>query len=501
MLSKKSCSIILFFIIFSCKEGVVSNFVEKPVHENIVLIFNNAPEQKLIPAPNGIGVSTFFKNTGSYFDGFDVHLINPERNKIADTIVLTPKIDIIELNLEDGKYDNYRYLLKKGDTITFDYVDLIPKASMDGIDKNILNYDVLLEKKLKKRYSEKIKFIHPLPFVTYTESDDLQSHKTKFIEFKNKSGELMLNDLKKEEFFLDSLFTKNKIPDYLYNYRKDLIKIYKWHYLVEYPLLTNNKIDSIVSNSDNYLHIKLYRDLIVKLISVRYKLKSIHGENKFYGKDSKQAFDSILISSSINSKIKDFLLFEKLKLINKDFSNEDFNKYYSLFKSTVQDSSLINLVNKRYLIDYEKLKKETKRVILSNLKNEKFYLDSIINKNKGNLIYVDFWASWCAPCRAAMPDSKALQNQLKNKDIVFVYISIDKDLDQWKKASGDEGLISHPNSYIAINYPKANFFKELDLRSIPRYIIFNKNGDLSYSNAPSPSSENIRDVLDQYILE
>ena len=52
-------------------------------------------------------------------------------------------------------------------------------------------------------------------------------------------------------------------------------------------------------------------------------------------------------------------------------------------------------------------------------------LIDIMKKYKGKVVYVDFWATWCPPCKSQMPHSLKLEHDLKDKDIKFVYICID----------------------------------------------------------------------------
>jgi thiol-disulfide isomerase/thioredoxin len=49
--------------------------------------------------------------------------------------------------------------------------------------------------------------------------------------------------------------------------------------------------------------------------------------------------------------------------------------------------------------------------------------DTIMKKYEGNLVFVDFWATWCGPCRSGMERIKPLKEELKDKNIKFVYIT------------------------------------------------------------------------------
>ena len=64
---------------------------------------------------------------------------------------------------------------------------------------------------------------------------------------------------------------------------------------------------------------------------------------------------------------------------------------------------------------------------------------------KGKYLMIDFWASWCGPCRSSIPKVKEVYNKYKEKGFDVLSISIDKDEKAWRKAMVDEGMPSGTN--------------------------------------------------------
>lgn len=70
---------------------------------------------------------------------------------------------------------------------------------------------------------------------------------------------------------------------------------------------------------------------------------------------------------------------------------------------------------------------------MNNLEGKEVKLSDFVGKNKYTLI--DFWASWCGPCRAEMPNVVAAYKEFKDKGFGIVGVSLDNNADKWKEAT------------------------------------------------------------------
>ncbi len=105
---------------------------------------------------------------------------------------------------------------------------------------------------------------------------------------------------------------------------------------------------------------------------------------------------------------------------------------------------------------------------------------------KGTVVYLDFWATNCAPCVAEIPDAKKLSERFKGKDVVFIYVSLDHSDEKLKQ-------FLNKNSFngIQLNAPQgfasdvANLY---EINAIPHYFLIDKAGNIVNADAPRPSS-------------
>ncbi|UMB53926.1 TlpA family protein disulfide reductase [Lutibacter sp. A64] len=316
----------------------------------------------------------------------------------------------------------------------------------------------------------------------------------------------VISENNKQLLMIDEVFNKNKIDKSLMIFLKNesnknlfstLLLNYNFSKLKIF--LNNLKSEKFISESSLLNNRYKYEILITYINLVVLKGKVEKSRSKLFI-DYVEAY-KILPNFLSGNLLKDA---RKICLHNSFQQGEEVSKIYSIyndFKLNYKDSIFINFLDEKYLIKLKKIEDSLNinDVFLINGNKQKINLKEIINQNKGKLIYIDFWASWCAPCKEAMPSSQELVNDYKSKEVIFIYVSIDSDFDKWERASKEEDLSIYKYNVLAINYPKANFYKELNLKTIPRYILYDKNGKLVHKNAPGPDGIEIRKLLNEYL--
>ena len=75
-------------------------------------------------------------------------------------------------------------------------------------------------------------------------------------------------------------------------------------------------------------------------------------------------------------------------------------------------------------------------ITFQNEKGKTIHLDKL----KGKITLIDFWASWCGPCRKEIPHVKKYYEEYKNKGVQFISVSIDAKKDAWTKALKEEQM-------------------------------------------------------------
>lgn len=99
---------------------------------------------------------------------------------------------------------------------------------------------------------------------------------------------------------------------------------------------------------------------------------------------------------------------------------------------------------------------------------------------KGKYVLLDFWASWCKPCRMENPNVVKMYNKYKDKGFEILSISLDQDENAWKKAIEADGLIW--NHVSDLNYSQQTLATNYNVQAIPMTYLLDKEGKIIAKN-------------------
>jgi thiol-disulfide isomerase/thioredoxin len=100
---------------------------------------------------------------------------------------------------------------------------------------------------------------------------------------------------------------------------------------------------------------------------------------------------------------------------------------------------------------------------------------------KGKVVLVDFWASWCGPCRAENPNVVKAYNKYKSKGFDIYSVSLDKDKDKWIAAIKKDGL-NWPNHVSDFKHWQSPVVQLYNFNGIPYNVLLDKNGNIIAKN-------------------
>ena len=161
-------------------------------------------------------------------------------------------------------------------------------------------------------------------------------------------------------------------------------------------------------------------------------------EGKAFAAAEKAFFDNVTVTyKQIYQANKDTWWGPFAMLYTMNYFTEESKADWAMFSDAAKNSYYGKLLNEQInpkgfkgeaLPEFDLLQVDGSKVSMASaVKGKKYYL-------------VDFWASWCGPCRKEIPNLKKLHEIYKNKGLQIVSVSIDKNEAAWKKALNEEKL-------------------------------------------------------------
>ena len=114
-------------------------------------------------------------------------------------------------------------------------------------------------------------------------------------------------------------------------------------------------------------------------------------------------------------------------------------------------------------------------IVLRDMDGNRVYVDSLLTEGP---VVLDFWATWCRPCRAEMPKLQAVALELVDKKVHFAAISLDT---RQNKARVDAYIEQNSVSLPVYRDPEGTLAKKFKVVAIPTTILLNQAGEIVYS--------------------
>lgn len=208
--------------------------------------------------------------------------------------------------------------------------------------------------------------------------------------------------------------------------------------------LENNTINISVSVDKTIKDGKSIQTMHIDTIKGSYSLELQKQYLNFYKSNStKKDFNSLLYSelnvffTKHRSHPFSGAILAELAFINPILNKQQLTKLYSILDISKQDDQYLKLYQKG--IEKLDIYAVGKPFLDFKLPNQNGNLIDL-KDFKGKIVLVDFWASWCAPCRKKNPELMSLKQQFSNADFEIIGISRDKNKKQWISAIAKDKL-------------------------------------------------------------
>ncbi|MFC2124178.1 thioredoxin-like domain-containing protein [Bacteroidota bacterium] len=160
-----------------------------------------------------------------------------------------------------------------------------------------------------------------------------------------------------------------------------------------------------------------------------------------------------------------------------DLSIKEMEELSNVFDPSMSESIYVKQLNDHITIQKKvSIGQPLTDIVLADTTGDDFALSSL----KGNIILIDFWASWCGPCRRENPNVVGIYNDYNEKGFEILGVSFDEEGEAWKQAIIDDRLNwYHISDLKGWNSKGAELY---GVRAIPHTVLIDRNGEIIAKN-------------------
>jgi len=436
--------------------------------------------------------SIYFDIEGKYFSDF---LIEPNTS-----YEITFKNSGIQFNGKSGKQNQELSNFK--DSLNLVFGDRIKKADRLHEQEVLIQEYIEHQKQLE---DDKLLFLN-----TYSENYKMSENVKSVLasEIKFKTAHAWINyrfdyseGSRKPRKYIPKDFYKTLFTDYAIQKKVDFQSricidfISNIVSVLSIEETDNNKLMSYLESLNLYSPQEI--EMLTKAYSGDKSIIETAEFNSFYKLNEQNLM-------KINLKYKVQLLLENSKTLNKGLTrdltlSQGISKYYfsnNLLPTSDEWSQLSKLIKNKWILNYlkeygsvktsvaEEKTDPNQQELNSNFEEVK---TKYIDKYKGKVIYIDFYATWCGPCRQEIPYAKQLHKEFINEEVIFLNLcarSKQEDWDNFKKQyelEGENYLLNNEEFYLLSEIYRVQGF--------PTYILIDKEGNIVDYDALRPSTK------------
>ncbi len=96
---------------------------------------------------------------------------------------------------------------------------------------------------------------------------------------------------------------------------------------------------------------------------------------------------------------------------------------------------------------------------------------------KGKVVLVDFWASWCPPCKESFPALDVIQRDYRARGVDVIAVNVDE-----RRKDADAFLAAHPHQLLVVFDPRGESPKAFKVRGMPSSFVIDRRGEIRYTH-------------------
>lgn len=472
----------------------------QPSKKEIVLIVKDTPDQSRLQKGDGSYFGNLFYSDLTYLD--DAGAVRQKRFKIpVDTVRIAVNRPFVEVGMQFKGMEEAYFLIKNGDSVDVTYRNGYPYLTsrtninltyyynlITGIPNRTgrINFDVLTliqdNLLLYKRLQENSNYpkLYPSIYKEYCSPFDLAKQQEKFIA-------ALRDTIAANSSRLDSSFYSYYMYHAGWRERMWDAKLLRLGMQRALDIHTINDSDAEYLSYRRLLHEIFISPVICKN---EWLVKDMQGSIYQYDK-----IFSHIVSLNLPPKSRNILLEFCAEGVVEDGSASQIKDLTTKFVEVTGNKRFVEELLSEAEVTFE----SGDKLSLADANGKVTNLVEVLNRNRGKVVYIDFWASWCAPCKVTLLNALQLREEFKGKDVVFMYLALNDKREPWKAAVAKHKVGYLAESYLITNSRSSDFLTKMRVKLIPRYLLFDKAGKLTHANAPGPEGKAIRNELKQLL--